>query len=265
MPIHPTAIVDSLAEIDSTAEIGAYVIIDGPVRIAAGTRIYPHAYLTGWTEIGADCRIHPHAVIGHLPQDRAFEGERSTCRIGDRTVLREGATVHRGTGPDSSTVVGSDCYIMANAHIGHDCRVGSQVTLANGALLSGHVQIGDRAVLSGNCGVHQFVRIGELVMVSGCSQVAMDVAPFMIATLRNECSGVNIVGMRRADCSDDEIDEIKLAYRHLYRRGAGFRNAVEELTRTLQTPSGLRLIEFLQAPSKRGFCGRPRQRHSARS
>ena len=264
MPIHPTAIVDSSAEIDSTAEIGAYVIIDGPVRVGAGTRVYPHAYLTGWTEIGVDCQIHPHTVIGHLPQDRGFGGERSTCRIGDRTVFREGSSVHRGTGAETSTVVGSDCYIMANAHIGHNCRVGSHVTLANGSLLSGHVQLGDRTVLSGNCGVHQFVRIGELVMVSGCSQITMDVAPFMTASFRNECTGVNIVGMRRADCSDEEIDEIKLAYRQLYRRRLTFRNAVAELEDILVTPAGRRLIQFLKTPTERGFCGPPAKQRSAR-
>jgi len=146
--------VDRRAEVDPTAEIMPYAIIDGPVKIGPRTRVFPHAYLTGWTEIGADCQIHPGAVVGGDPQDLAFKGAESYCRIGDGTIIREGASVHRGTDPGSATVVGKRCFLMANSHVAHNCRLGDEVKLINGVLLAGYVQVGNGAFLAGNAGVH---------------------------------------------------------------------------------------------------------------
>src|SRR5437870_1972960 len=133
MPIHPTAVIDARAEVHPEADIGPYVVIDGPVHIGPRTRVLAHATLTGWTEIGANNMIHMGAVVGHLPQDLAYEGTESYLRIGDRNVIREHAQLHRGTKPGSATVIGDDNFFMCNTHVGHNCRVGNRVIITNGA------------------------------------------------------------------------------------------------------------------------------------
>ena len=257
MPIHPTAVIDDTAEIDTSVEIGPYVVIEGPVRVAANVRIHPHAYLCGHTRIGENCRIHMGAVVGHVPQDRAFTGQRSYCEIGPNTIIREHATVHRGTDPESTTTVGADCLLGATAHVAHNCAVGDRVILMNGVLLGGHVRVGPGAFLSGNAGVHQFVRVGELVMVSGGAALACDVPPFLIAHGRNRVSGINRVGLARAGVTPREIDEIRQAYRRLYRSGKPLARSIAQLAETLVTPAGRRMVEFLQADRKRPLV-RPR-------
>jgi len=251
--IHPTAVVDRAAEIDPSVEVGPYAVIDGPVKIDPEVRIYPHAYLTGWTEVGPGCRIHPFAVIGHLPQDSHFTGERTYCRIGAGTVIREHASVHRGTQPESATIIGQNCFLLAGAHVGHNCVLGDRVTLINGAQLAGHVQIGEGAVVSANAMFHQFVRVGEHTMIGGGTPVTMDVPPFMTVPGRNACSGINLVGMRRNGFSRPEIDELRRAYRVLYRTPQPIPRLIEQLETRIETPAGRRLLAFLKAPSRRGL------------
>ena len=149
MSIHPTAIVHDLAQVDETAEIGPYAVIEQAVRIGPDVRVYPHAFITGWTQVGAGCEIHPGATIGHAPQDLSYTGVETYCRIGERTVIREGASIHRGTVPGSATVVGKRCFIMAGALVAHNCVLGDEVKLANVVQLGGHVQIGDGAFIGG--------------------------------------------------------------------------------------------------------------------
>ncbi len=253
MPIHPTAIIDRRAEIDPTAEIGAYTIIDGVVRIGPGVRVYPHVYLTGWTEIGANCEIHPNAVIGHMPQDLAYHGEESYCRIGEGTIMREGVSIHRGTAPGSATVVGRNCFLMANSHIGHNCQVGDDVKMANGALLGGHVHVGNGAFISGNVQVHQFCRVGDLVMIHGGAGCSMDMPPYFLIAHFGLCAGINIVGLRRAGFTSEQRRDVQHAFRTLYHSGMTFRRAVEQLAQTVTTDAGRRIVDFLLAPSKRGI------------
>ncbi len=169
--------------------------------------------------------------------------------------MREHATVHRGTGEGSVTVVGKRCFIMASAHVGHNCRIGDDVKIVNATLLAGHVEIGNAAFVSGLVGVHQFVRIGELAMIGGQAAIRMDVPPFFTAVRLGVCSGVNLVGLRRADFGVEERNELREAYRMLYRSGQSFRKAVDELDKTVRTEPGRRLVQFLQAPSKRGITG----------
>jgi UDP-N-acetylglucosamine acyltransferase len=261
MGVHPRAIVDASAEIDPAADIGPNAVIEGPVRIGPGTKVYPNAYVTGWTTIGARCEIHPGAVVGHLPQDFHFSGERTFCQVGDETVIREGATVHRGTQPESSTVIGSKCLLAVNSHVAHNCVLGDEVTLLNGALLAGHVEVGDQAIFSALAAAHQFVRIGELAMVGGMARLTMDVPPFMMVVGENSVVGVNAVGLKRRGHDEASRAELRESYRLLYRRGRPFRESVAEVAGQVQTEAGRRLAAFLGAPSRRGICGSPRQRH----
>jgi UDP-N-acetylglucosamine acyltransferase len=257
MPIHPTAIVDSKAQVDSTASIGAYAILEGEVSIGPNTIIYPQAYISGWVEIGANCQIHPGAVVGHVPQDFHFDGSRSFCRIGDGTIIREHASIHRGSQPESETVIGKNCLIMGYSHVGHNCVVGDNVKIANMTALSGHAVVGSSAFISGYCLIHQFARIGEYAMIGGGSRITMDAPPFFMCLHENECVGVNAVGIRRANFTHQEIAELRQAYRLLYRSGKTFRMAAEELSCTVQTAVGKRLAEFISARTPRGICGCP--------
>lgn len=259
MPIHPTAVVDAKARIDSAATIGAYAIIEGEVQIGPGAVVYPHTYISGWVEIGAKCQIHPGAVIGHVPQDFHFDGSRSYCKIGEGTIVREHASIHRGTQPESATVVGKNCFIMGYSHIGHNCELADNVKLANMAALSGHVTVGQGTFVSGYSLIHQFVRIGEYAMIAGGTRLTMDAPPFFTCMGESECMCVNVIGLRRAGFGKDEIQELRNVYRALYRGGKTFRVAVEELAGSVKTSAGRRLIEFASTKSKRGICGGPAQ------
>ncbi|MEW6251168.1 MAG: acyl-ACP--UDP-N-acetylglucosamine O-acyltransferase [Planctomycetota bacterium] len=252
MAIHPTAIVDKTAEVHPSAEIGAYAIVEGGARLGPEVRLYPHAFVGAYTILGARCVVHSFAVVGHIPQDLKFRGDESYTEIGEETVIREHATVHRGTEQGSRTVVGRRCLIMSTAHVGHSCELGDHVILANGALVSGHITVGDRAFISGNSVVHQFCRIGELVMVAGLVRVPQDVPPFMLlAPAGVACP--NVVGLRRAGFTSEERLEIRKAHRLLYRSGLHFPQAVERIAGLVRTTPGRRLLEFLRQPSKRGY------------
>lgn len=254
MRIHPTAIVDKHAEIDSSAEIGAYAIVEAGVKVSADTKIYPHAYISQGTTIGQRCQIHPFAVVGHHPQDLKWVGTPSYTQIGDGTVIREGASVHRGTVPESTTIVGQRVYMMATSHVGHNCVVGDDVILANAVLLGGHVRVGQRAFIGGGTVIHQFTRVGELVVAGGGLRVTSDVPPFMMYGPAGVV-GPNVIGLRRAGLTSEQRLEIRRAYKTLYRSGLLFRAAIERVAETVQTDPGRRLVEFLRASSKRGIAG----------
>lgn len=252
MPIHPAAIVDPRACIDPDARIDAYAIVDGPVKIAAGVHLYPHSFVAGWTEIGAGCQIHPGAVVGHEPQDLAYKGAETYCRVGEGTIVREGASIHRGTQPGSATVVGRRCFLMAGAHVAHNCEVGDEVVLVNGVALAGHVRVGHKAFFGGGAMAHQFTRVGELAMVAGAARVARDVPPFMLTDEHGRIAGINVIGLRRAGYGPDVRADIKRAHRLLYREMTNFSEAARRLSDVVTTDAGRRLAEFVCAPSKRG-------------
>lgn len=253
MSVHPTAIIDSQAVVDSSATIGPHVVIDGPVRIGPGCHVAAFAVILGNTEIGAGCRIHSHAVIGDLPQDRAHQGGESYCRIGADCTIREGVTIHRGTATGSETVIGNRCLLMTNSHVGHNCHVGDDVMLISGSLLGGYVDVGSRAVISGNAAVHQFVRIGELAMICGLSRVTQDVPPFFMTDQDGSVVGENRIGLMRARMSPLERTEIKTAFRAIYRSGLGHHDAIAYLTSYVTSDAGRRLVEFISISSKRGM------------
>jgi UDP-N-acetylglucosamine acyltransferase len=254
MTIHPTAVIDGKADIDSNVEIGPYVVIDGAVTIKRGTRVMAHAYLTGWTEIGEDNEIYPGAVLGAAPQDKAYQGQESYLRVGDRNVFREYVQVHRGTAAGSATVIGNDNFLMATAHVGHNCQVGDGVILANGALLAGHVEVGNSVFLSGNCVVHQFVRIGDYALMRGLSGTSRDVPPYAIVDWQHTVRGVNVVGLKRAGFDEKRIRAIRAAFRVLFRPGRNLAIALKELEQSKRASDDVTALwDFIKA-SKRGVC-----------
>ena len=259
MPIHPTAVVDPRAEIHSDADIGPYAVVDGPAKIGAGTRLLPHAVVLGWTEMGEGNEVHSGAVLGDTPQDLSYRDTKSYVRIGDRNVFREGVQVHRGSGAESSTVIGDDNFLMANCHVAHNCHMGNRVILTNNAVLGGYVEIGDRAVLSASCAVHQFVRIGQMAIMRGMSATSRDVPPFSIIDWQHTVRGLNVVGLSRAGYEESRIRPLKNAFQVLFRKRRNLGAAVKELEQNLSDPFGdiAVLLEFIRS-SKRGVCVGPR-------
>jgi UDP-N-acetylglucosamine acyltransferase len=255
MTIHATAVIDRRASVHPTAVIGPHVVIEGPATIGADCVIGPLATVLGGAEIGAGCRIHSLASVGGEPQDRKFTGAPSYCRIGPHCEIREGATVHRGTAPGSETIVGARCLLMTNSHVAHNCTLGDDVTLVSGALLGGHVEVGPRAMISGNAAIHQFVRIGELALVGIGARITQDVPPFYITDQDGMIIAENRVGMTRAGLTGDERQEIKAAFRAIYRGSLGRTAAIEYLTGA-KTPAGRRLLEFMAADTNRGVATR---------
>jgi UDP-N-acetylglucosamine acyltransferase len=258
VPIHPTAVVDPRAEVDPTAELGPYVVVDGPVRIGPRTRVMAGAYLTGATEIGADNVIHPGAVLGNEPMDLAYSGVPTGVRIGDRNVFREHAEVHRGTKPDTVTVIGDDCYLMSRAHVAHNCVIGDRVIIASGAMLAGYVAAEEGAFVSGNCVVHQYVRIGKLAIMRGLSRTSRDVPPFSIMDGTHTVRGLNRVGLRRAGFDRDRIRALAAAFRILFRVRTNLSQALARVEAEVRSPDVDYLAAFIRA-SRRGVAmGPPR-------
>jgi UDP-N-acetylglucosamine acyltransferase len=254
MSIHPTAIIDPRAEIHPEAEIGPYVIVDGPVKIERRTRLMAHAVVMGWTEVGEANEIHPGAVLGDAPQDKSYHGQESYLRIGDRNVFREFVQLHRGTALRSATVIGNDNYLMAGAHVGHNCNLGDHIVLANGALLGGYVEVGNHAFISGHCVVHQFVRVGELSLMRGLSATSRDVPPYAIIDWQHTVRGVNAVGLKRAGFDERKIRALKAAFRLLFAKGRNISLAIKEVeAQDDLSPEVIALLDFIRS-SKRGVC-----------
>ena len=195
--IHPTAIVSSRAKLANGVQVGPYAVIHDHVEIGANTTLGPHVVICDYVRLGAGNRVHAHAVIGDLPQDISFDPATETwVEIGDANTLREGVTIHRATSPSTTTSVGSNVYMMAYSHIGHDCRVGDGVIITINTNVGGHVEIGDKAVLGGSVAVHQFCRIGQFAMVAGLIAVRKDVLPYtMIAGDPARHYRLNTVGL----------------------------------------------------------------------
>ena len=255
--IHPTAVVDSAAELGEGVSVGPHAVVEGGAVVGAGTRILANAIVTRHAVLGTGCELHFGAVVGHEPQDLAFRGGGGRAVVGDRTVIREYATVHRSTSESQDTQVGEDCLLMVQSHVAHDATVGKRVVICNSALVAGHTAVGDRAFLSGNTVIHQFCRLGSLVMLSGISAVGGDIGPYLLVVQRSEIAGINLVGMRRAGFKASELRRVREAYRLLF--GAPTLEEGNELVAGL----GLHLREiaaiheFYSAIPRRGY-SRPR-------
>lgn len=254
MPIHATAIVDKRAEIDPTADIGPYSIIEGGVKIGAGCRIWPHVFIGQGTTLGERVQVHPFSTVGHHPQDYSWSGAPSYTSVGDECMIREQASIHRGAKPESTTVVGKRVFVMATAHIAHNCVVGDGVVLVNGVALAGHVEVGAKAFMGGGALVHQFTRVGELAMIHGNSEVTNDFPPFCMMAHAGVI-GLNVVGLRRAGVGAAERTELRQVYKAIYRQGLPMPKAIEAAAEIATFPLSRRLVEWLRMPSKRGYMG----------
>ncbi|ALM83145.1 acyl-ACP--UDP-N-acetylglucosamine O-acyltransferase [Bordetella sp. N] len=229
--IHPTAVVDPAAEIDSSAVIGPYSVIGPNVRIGAGTEIGPHCVIDGVTTIGRENRFYRFCSIGGMPQDKKYAGEPTRLEIGDRNTVREFVTFNTGTVQDGGvTTIGSDNWVMAYVHVAHDCHIGSNTILANSVQLGGHVRVGDWAIIGGLVGVHQFSRIGAHSMTGGNSSLMQDTPPYVLSG-GNPCRpvGINVEGLKRRGFSPAVISALRDAYKSIYRRGLSLQEAAAQL------------------------------------
>ena len=257
MKIHPTAIVQKGAALAEDVEVGPYSVIGEHVTVGKSCRIGAHCVLDGETTIGEGNRFFTGAVIGSIPQDLKYKGEKSRVSIGDHNTFREYVTVNLGTeGGTGETRVGSHVLVMAYSHIAHDCVVGDRAILANVATLGGHVVIGEGAVIGGMVGLHQFVRVGKLAMIAACSKAAQDVAPFALAHgYPAKIYGLNRVGLERSGMAKKTQQEIEKAFRLLFRSGLSVKNAVDRIEKELPKDTELaHLLQFIRG-SKRGLCG----------
>jgi UDP-N-acetylglucosamine acyltransferase len=250
--IHPTAIVDRTAKLGAETSIGPFCVIEADAEIGGGTCIESRAVIKSGTRIGVDNRVGEGAVLGGRPQHAAGPKQNGRLWIGDRNVIRENVTIHRGLHESDATRIGNDNYIMVNAHVGHDCVIGNKTIIANNVMLAGHVEISDQAYVSGAVGVHQFCRIGRLAMVGGQAHINRDVPPFVtIDGLTSRVVGLNSIGLRRAGLDADVIRDLKAAYRIVFRSGLRWTAAIQQLLVEFPVGPVGELREFLET-TKRG-------------
>ncbi len=247
MKIHPTAIVDSNAELGEDVEIGPGALISGGVRIGDGCRIGPYAIIETGTVLGPRVKISAGSVIGTEPQDLKYGGHPTGVEIGEGTIIREYVTINRATVDGGVTRVGCNCMIMANCHIAHECRIGDAVVMANLTTLAGHVVVEDRCVMGGMAVVHQFVRVGRMAMIGGVSGLMKDAPPFMITFGYPPARvyGVNKIGLKRNGVSEKVRDDIKHAFKFLFRSGLNFSQGLERIKQEIDpSPELDHLIDF---------------------
>ncbi len=253
--IHPTAIIDERAQIHPSVKVGAYAIIEGPAKIAADVVIGAHAHIVGDTTIGKGTKIGRAAVIGEDPQDRSFDpATPSQTIIGENNVIREQATVHRGSKPGSATRLGDRNFIMANAHFGHDSQVGDDNIVANGVLIGGHVHVGNHTFMGGGAVFHQFVRVGDYCVLQGNSGWAHDVPPYCGGQRINRLTGLNVIGLRRSGFNSAERAQIKELFVLMLLSGRNKAQALAEARTRQWPPHCEKFLQFFEAPSKRGIC-----------
>ena len=247
--VHPTAVVSKKAEIDSSVEIGPFAVVEDNVRIASGTTIGPHSIIKEFCRIGENNAIDAHVIIGGLPQHTKFDGSETWVVIGDNNVIRETTVIHRAFEPGAATKIGSDCVLMSQTHIGHDCVVGDKVTLSGFVGLAGHVEVGDSVVMGGAATAHQFLRIGAFAMIGGNVPLRKDVLPYSLVggePVRHY--RLNSIGLRRGGFDRERYRAVEAAFRAL-------RDGNKEMDGVPDTDDVNHLREWLAAKSKYGVYG----------
>jgi UDP-N-acetylglucosamine acyltransferase len=254
--IHKTAIVDPKAKISSSVNVGPYSIIGPNVEIGEDTDINSHVSIAGHTKIGKNNKIYPFASIGNDPQDLKFKGEISSLEIGDNNKIREYVSINPGTdGGSGVTKIGNNCLFMVSSHVAHDCNIGNNIVVVNNVAIGGHVHIEDNAIIGGNSAVHQFIRIGKFAMIGGMCAVIRDVIPYgLVHGNRSILQGINLIGLRRNNISNQDITLLSNAYKELFKS--------ENLSENLKNLSDdykknnlvMEILEFLQKDKKRPIC-----------
>jgi len=254
MQIHPTAIVSKKAKLADDIQVGPYTIIRDNVVVGRGTKIHAHCLVEGNTAIGAGCEIFTGAVVGSRPQDLKYKDEKSFLEIGDNNIIREYSTFNPGTGDGGRTVVGNNNLFMAYSHIAHDCIVGNHCIIANNGTLAGHVTIEDRAVVGGLVAIHQFVRVGLLSIIGGCSKVVQDIPPYSTCDGHPaRVYGLNLIGLRRNGISKDSIEQLNHAFKIFFNTGLSPRHALEKIEKEIKPNNEVSyLVNFIKN-SQRGI------------
>lgn len=255
--IHPTAVVDKNAELGADVEIGPGCVIGPKVTIGARTRLISHVVIDSLTSVGADCVIHPFAALGGPPQDLSYKNEPTRLEIGDNNVIREHATLHRGTARGRSvTKIGSNCLIMGNCHVAHDCIVGDNVIMAQTATIGGHVQVGDYVFLGGLSGIHQHGRVGRYAMVGASALMTTDLIPYGTAIGNHaHLDGLNVVGLKRRGFTREQIHDLRAAYRLLFAEEGTFQERLEDAAQLYAgNPQVTEILDFIRADAARPLC-----------
>jgi len=251
--IHPTAIISPEVEIGDNVEIGPYAIIEGKIKIGDNCKIFPFAHIQGYTEIGENTKIFTGAIIGSIPQDLKYKGDITYLKIGKNNTIREYVTINPGTSAGEETIIGDNNLIMAYAHIAHNCKVGNNVIIANSGTLAGHVEIDDYAIIGGLVGIHQFCRIGKHSIIGGCSKVIMDIIPYIMADGHPARPyGLNIIGLKRRNFSEEKIKILNEAYKIIFKSGLNTSQALKKLEEMNDCEEVKDIIEFIKS-SKRGI------------
>ncbi len=259
MPVDPSAQVAPTARIHPDAVIGPqsvigeFCVIESDVVLGRATRLEPYVYIKRWTTLGEENEISAGTVLGTDPLDKNFHGKRSYLKIGNGNKIREHFTISRATKPEATTVIGDGNFIMTSGHIAHDCRIGNNTVVCSCALLAGYVELGDQAFISGGVVVHQYSKIGRLVMVAGNTRVNTDLPPFFLYSDFNcAAKGLNLVGLRRAGFTAEQVRRLKNAYRLLYRSNLKLDEAVERIETEVPGEETAYLVSFIRA-SQRGI------------
>jgi len=251
--IHPTAVIDKNAVIGKNTEIGAYSVIEKGVKLGDSVVVSPYVHIKGDTSIGDNTFIGTGAVIGEAAQMLGVRESKGKIEIGKNNIIREYVTINSSSSPEKVTTICDNNFLMAFSHVAHDCRLGNNIVICNGSLVAGHVDIQDRAFISGNVVIHQFVRIGRLAMIGGLSRVNQDVPPFMMVVGDSSVWSINLIGLKRAGFSNDEIIKIKRAFKILYGSNLSVKGALEKM-REIDSDKVREIIDFVSF-SKRGISG----------
>ncbi|MFV0490557.1 MAG: acyl-ACP--UDP-N-acetylglucosamine O-acyltransferase [Pseudorhodobacter sp.] len=253
--IHPSAIVESGAEIGAGCDIGPFCVIGPEVRLAENVVVKSHAVITGWTDVGEGTVIWPFACVGEVPQDLKYKGERTRLIVGAHCRIREGATLNTGTeGGGGVTKVGDDCLFMTGSHVGHDAMLGNRVILANQAAIAGHCQIGDDVIVGGLSGVHQWVRVGRGAIIGAVTMVTNDVLPHgLVQGPRGDLDGLNLVGLKRRGVGRSEITALRAAYQMLAQGEGTFLDRTRRLAEEFDSIHVREMTDFILSASDRSF------------
>ncbi len=255
MNIHNTAIVDKKARLADDVKVGPCAIIGPNVEIGKSTEIGAHAVVDGYTTIGEDCRIFTGACIGSPPQDLKYKDEKSFLKIGNNNTIREYVTMNPGTDEGGVTSVGDGNLLMAYSHVAHDCKIGNGCVIANSGTLAGHVNVEDKVIIGGLAAIHQFVRVGKLSIIGGCSKIVKDIPPFSTCDGHPaRVYGLNLIGLKRAGMTKEAISLLNKAFKILFYSGLSVRNAIDNTRETVESCVEVEyLLDFVKA-SERGVC-----------